>query len=68
MAHDVVGEGSVYIPFDIDSLDPTFAPGTGTPEVGGLTAREALPLLRGLAGLNIITPLRHPGSGPNVCL
>ena len=53
-AREVVGEGSVYISFDINSLDPAFAPGTGTPEVGGLTPREALSLLRGLAGLNII--------------
>jgi agmatinase len=40
----------VYISFDIDGLDPAFAPGTGTPEAGGLTTREALALLRGLAG------------------
>jgi agmatinase len=53
-ARDVVGEGPFYLSFDIDSLDPAFAPGTGTPEVGGLTPREALTLLRGLAGLNII--------------
>ncbi len=53
-ARKVTGEGAVYISFDIDSLDPAFAPGTGTPEVGGLTPREALSLLRGLAGLNII--------------
>jgi len=43
----------VYISFDIDSCDPSYAPGTGTPEVGGLTSREALRLLRGLAGLSI---------------
>jgi agmatinase len=53
-ARDVVGEGPFYLSFDIDSLDPAFAPGTGTPEVGGLTPREALTLLRGVAGLNII--------------
>ena len=40
--------------FDIDSLDPAFAPGTGTPEVGGLTTREALEILRGLKGLDIV--------------
>jgi len=50
----VVGDGPTYISFDIDSLDPAFAPGTGTPEVGGLTTREALELLRGLKGLNIV--------------
>jgi agmatinase len=53
-ARAVVGDGPTYITFDIDSLDPAFAPGTGTPEIGGLTTREALELLRGLKGLNII--------------
>src|SRR3954454_3817561 len=53
-ARAVVGDGPTYISFDIDSLDPAFAPGTGTPEVGGLTTREALELLRGLKGLNIV--------------
>lgn len=53
-ARAVVGEGSVYVSFDIDSLDPAFAPGTGTPEVGGLTTREALELLRGLTGLAVV--------------
>jgi agmatinase len=53
-ARAVVGGGPVYLSFDIDSLDPSFAPGTGTPEVGGLTTREALTILRGLKGLNII--------------
>jgi guanidinopropionase len=52
--HDVVGDGPAYISFDIDSLDPAFAPGTGTPEIGGLTSREALELLRGCAGLDVI--------------
>jgi agmatinase len=50
----VAGDGPTYISFDIDSLDPAFAPGTGTPEIGGLTTREALELLRGLKGLNIV--------------
>lgn len=54
MARDVIGEGPVYVSFDIDSLDPAFAPGTGTPEVGGLTTREALALIRGLKGLDIV--------------
>ncbi|MEH6405442.1 MAG: agmatinase [Sneathiella sp.] len=52
-AKKVVGDGPVYISFDIDGIDPSFAPGTGTPEVGGLTTREVLELLRGLSGLNI---------------
>ena len=46
-----VGEGPVYVSFDIDVLDPAYAPGTGTPEVGGLSGREALAYLRALAGL-----------------
>ena len=53
-AHEVVGDGPVYLSFDVDSIDPAFAPGTGTPEVGGLTTREVLELLRGLKGLNIV--------------
>ncbi len=53
-ARAVVGDGPVYVSFDIDSLDPAFAPGTGTPEIGGLTTREAQALLRGLKGLDIV--------------
>ena len=53
-ARAVAGHGPVYVTFDIDSLDPAFAPGTGTPEVGGLTTREALEILRGLKGLDIV--------------
>ncbi|TIW91014.1 MAG: agmatinase, partial [Mesorhizobium sp.] len=53
-ARKVVGDGPTYVSFDIDSVDPAFAPGTGTPEVGGLTTREVLELLRGLKGLNIV--------------
>jgi agmatinase len=53
-AREVVGDGPSYISFDVDGLDPTYAPGTGTPEVGGLTTREALALIRGLRGLNLI--------------
>ena len=45
---------AVWLSFDIDSLDPAFAPGTGTPEAGGLTTREAMELVRGCAGLNIV--------------
>ena len=53
-ARSVVGDGPVYVSFDVDSLDPAFAPGTGTPEVGGLTTRETLEIIRGLAGLDIV--------------
>jgi guanidinopropionase len=53
-ARDVVGEGKTYISFDVDGLDPVYAPGTGTPEVGGITTLEAQQLLRGLKGLNLI--------------
>jgi guanidinopropionase len=53
-AREVVGDGPVYVTFDVDSLDPAFAPGTGTPEVGGLTPLEAQKILRGLRGLDII--------------
>jgi guanidinopropionase len=53
-ARDVVGPGPIYVTFDVDAIDPGFAPGTGTPEVGGLTPREALGILRGLAGLNVV--------------
>jgi agmatinase len=51
---DVVGDGPVYVSFDVDSLDPAFAPGTGTPEAGGLSTREAMELLRGCASLDVI--------------
>ncbi len=53
-AREVVGEGPTYVSFDVDSLDPAYAPGTGTPEVGGLTTREAMALLRGMKGLDIV--------------
>ena len=53
-ARAVVGDGPTYVTFDVDGIDPAFAPGTGTPEVGGLTPREALAILRGLAGLDIV--------------
>ena len=53
-ARAVVGDGPAYLSFDIDSLDPAFAPGTGTPDVGGLTPREVLAFLRGLKGLNLV--------------
>ncbi|MFA7580401.1 agmatinase [Castellaniella sp.] len=50
----VVGEGPVYLSFDIDALDPAYAPGTGTPEVGGISTLQAQTLLRGLRGLDFI--------------
>ena len=53
-AKKIVGDGPTYLSFDVDSLDPAFAPGTGTPEVGGLTTREVLEIIRGLKGLNFV--------------
>lgn len=50
----VVGRMPTYVTFDIDCLDPAFAPGTGTPEIGGLTPIQAQALIRGLEGLNLI--------------
>jgi len=49
-----VGDAKVFVTFDIDFVDPAYAPGTGTPEVGGFTSREALQLIRGLKGLNFV--------------
>ena len=54
LAREVVGDGPTYISFDVDGLDPVYAPGTGTPEVGGITTLEAQRLLRGLRGLNLV--------------
>lgn len=53
-ARTVVGGGPTYISVDVDGFDPAYAPGTGTPEVGGLTPREGLALLRGLRGLSVV--------------
>jgi guanidinopropionase len=53
-ARRVVGMESTYFTFDIDSIDPAFAPGTGTPEIGGFTSREALQLVRGFRHLNLV--------------
>lgn len=50
----VVGSEPTYLSFDIDSIDPAFAPGTGTPEIGGLTSVEALTLLRALRGVRLM--------------
>ena len=49
-----LGDGPVYISFDIDGLDPAFAPGTGTPEVAGLTTAQAVEIIRGCRGLDIV--------------
>jgi len=51
---EMIGDRPVYISFDIDSLDPAYAPGTGTPEVAGLTPIQALEIIRGCNGLNIV--------------
>jgi guanidinopropionase len=53
-AKEALGDGPTYVSFDVDSLDPGFAPGTGTPEVGGLTPREALAILRGCIGIDVV--------------
>jgi len=53
-ARRVVGAGPCYLSFDIDSLDPVWAPGTGTPEAGGLTMIEAQRIVRGLMGLDVV--------------
>lgn len=49
-----IGTAPVYLTYDIDSLDPGFAPGTGTIEVGGLTTQQGLEIIRGTAGLNLV--------------
>lgn len=49
-----LGDTPVYLTFDIDCLDPSYAPGTGTPVCGGLTSHQAMAILRGLKGINII--------------
>ena len=53
-ARKIVGDQRTYISFDIDGIDPSFAPGTGTPEIGGIMPNEAQRLIRGLRGLNIV--------------
>jgi len=69
-ARRVIGRGPAYLSFDVDGLDPVFAPGTGTPEIGGLTTREAQALVRGLEGLDLVggdvvevAPPFDPGGG-----
>ena len=51
---DRIGNRPLYVSVDIDVLDPAHAPGTGTPEAGGITSRELLEILRGLRGLNLV--------------
>jgi guanidinopropionase len=53
-ARRVIGDGPTYLSFDIDAVDPAFAPGTGTPEFAGLTSREVNRLLRGLRNLDLV--------------
>lgn len=53
-ARNIVGDAPTYVTFDIDSIDPSFAPGTGTPEIGGFTTLEAQRMVRQLSGLNLI--------------
>ncbi|MGB5627592.1 MAG: agmatinase [Woeseiaceae bacterium] len=53
-ARKTLGDRPVYVSFDIDCLDPSFAPGTGTPVCGGLTSHQAMSILRGLKGINIV--------------
>ena len=54
IARGIVGSHETYVSFDIDMLDPVYAPGTGTPEIGGFTTFQAQQMLRGLRGLNIV--------------
>jgi agmatinase len=54
LVREAIGDRPAYLSFDIDAVDPAFAPGTGTPVPGGLTSREALALVRGLAGLRLV--------------
>lgn len=53
-ARRVVGAGPVYVSFDVDVLDPVYAPGTGTPEVGGISTHDAQRMIRGLRGLDLV--------------
>ena len=74
VAREIVGAAPAYLSFDIDSLDPSIAPGTGTPEAGGLTMREAQGLVRGMRGLDLIgadvvevAPPFDPGTNTALC-
>ena len=50
----ILGDNPVYLTFDIDCLDPSYAPGTGTPVCGGLTTAQAIAILRGMLGINVV--------------
>ncbi|MFT5044255.1 MAG: guanidinopropionase [Porticoccaceae bacterium] len=52
--HKVVGSGPTYVSLDVDGIDPSFAPGTGTPEVGGFSTFDAQEMIRGLAGIDLV--------------
>ena len=54
LAREVVGDRPTYMSFDVDGLDPVYAPGTGTPEIGGISTLDAQRLLRGLRGLDLV--------------
>ncbi len=54
LIREAIGARPAYLSFDVDAVDPAYAPGTGTPVPGGLTSREALQLVRGLAGLRLV--------------
>ena len=53
-ARKVLGDRPVYLSFDIDCLDPSFAPGTGTPVCGSLASHQAIEILRGMIGINLV--------------
>jgi guanidinopropionase len=53
-ARRIVGAGPSYVSFDVDGLDPVYAPGTGTPEIGGFSTAAAQQMIRGLAGLDLV--------------
>ena len=54
LAREIVGDGPTYVSFDVDGLDPVYAPGTGTPEIGGFSTAAAQRMLRGLGGIDIV--------------
>jgi agmatinase len=68
LARERIGTRPVFISFDVDVLDPAFAPGTGTPEVGGLSTAEALALLRALRGINLVVSPPYDGPGQQTSL
>jgi len=69
-ARSIAGDGDTYVSFDIDFVDPAYAPGTGTPEIGGPTSYQALQVVRALRGVSIVgadvvevSPPFDPGGG-----